>query len=30
VAPPLSTFGARRPASTVHGHPAARDSESTI
>src|SRR6188508_3508368 len=30
VALPLSPFGPRRPASTVHDHPAPRDSESTI
>jgi hypothetical protein len=30
VAPPLSTFCPRRPASTMHGHLAARAMESTI
>jgi hypothetical protein len=30
VAPPLSPFGPRRPASTVHGHLAARAMNPTI
>jgi hypothetical protein len=30
VAPPLFPFVVRRPASTIHGHPAARIEESTI
>jgi len=30
VALPLSTFGPRRPASTIHGHLTARAAQSTI